>query len=77
MPFLQSAAIETVVYDESTHALRAKFRADGKVMVYENVPQDVYDSLIFADSVSGFFQEHIQGTYPVREASREVGEKKR
>ena len=44
MPFLQSAAIEAVVYDESTHALRAKFRADGKVMIYENVPQDVYDS---------------------------------
>jgi hypothetical protein len=77
MPFLQSAAIEAVAYDESSHSLRAKFRGDGKVMVYENVPQEIYDSLIFADSISGFFQEHIEGAYPVREASRAVGEKKR
>jgi len=77
MPYLQSVAIEAVAYDEVSHALRAKFRADGKVMVYENVPQDVYDSLIFAESVSRFFREHIEGAYPVREAPREVGEKKR
>ena len=68
MPYLQSAAIETVAYDESTQLLRAKFRGDGKVMVYENVPQDVYDSLIFADSISSFFRDHIESAYPVREA---------
>jgi hypothetical protein len=77
MPFLQSAAIEAVAYDETSQSLRARFRSGGKVMVYENVPQDVYDSLIFADSISSFFQEHIEGAYPVRDASREVGEKKR
>jgi hypothetical protein len=77
MPFLQSAAIEAVAYDESSHSLRARFRSGGKVMVYENVPQEVYDSLIFADSISGFFRDHIEGAYPVREASRDMGEKKR
>ena len=73
MPYLQSLAIEAVSYDESAHALRAKFRAGGKVMVYENVPQDVYDSLIFADSVSRFFREHIEGSYPAREVPRGGG----
>ena len=77
MPFLQSATIEAIVYDENSHTLRARFRGDGKVLVYANVPQQVYDSLIFADSISGFFQDHIQDAYPVREASRDVGEKKR
>jgi hypothetical protein len=77
MPFLQSAAIEAVAYDESSHSLRARFRSGGKVMVYENVPQEIYDSLIFADSISGFFQEHIEGAYPGREASRDTGGKKR
>jgi hypothetical protein len=43
------------------------------VVVYENVPQDVYDSLIFADSVSTFFQEHIEGAYPAREIPRGFG----
>jgi len=71
MPYLQSLAIEAVAYDERAQSLRAKFRAGGKVMVYENVPQDVYDSLIFADSVGGFFREHIEGAYPAREISRE------
>jgi hypothetical protein len=67
MPYLQSPAIEAVSYDECEHALRAKFRANGKVMVYENVPLHVYDSLIFADSVGDFFEENIEGAYPARE----------
>lgn len=73
MPYLQSVAIEAVTYDERAHLLKARFRADGKVMVYENVPPEVYDSLIFADSISGFFREHIDGHYPAREASRDFG----
>jgi KTSC domain-containing protein len=70
MPYLQSAAIEAVAYDERAHRLKARFRADGKVVIYENVPPDVYDSLIFADSISGFFREHIEGAYPARESPR-------
>ena len=76
MPYLQSLAIEAVTYDESARALQAKFRAGGKVIRYENVPQDVYDSLIFADSVSNFFREHIEGAYPAREISRDRGARK-
>jgi hypothetical protein len=67
MPYLQSPAIEAVSYDESAHVLRAKFRADGKVIAYENVPLHVYDSLIFADSIGDFFRDNIEGSYPARE----------
>jgi hypothetical protein len=70
MPYLQSPAIEAVSYDESAHVLRAKFRADGKVVAYENVPLHVYDSLIFAQSVSEFFRKNIEGAYPAREIRR-------
>jgi hypothetical protein len=69
MPYLQSDAIEAVTYDEASHILRTKFRADGRVRTYENVPQEVYDSLIFADSISAFFRAHIEGAYPMREPS--------
>ena len=67
MPYLQSTAIETVAYDETEHVLRAKFRASGTVVIYEDVPRDVYDSLIFADSIGAYFREHIEGAYPMRE----------
>jgi hypothetical protein len=69
MPFVQSVSIEAVAYDETAHLLRAKFRSDGRVVVYENVPQDVYDSLIFADSIGTYFREHIEGAYPAHEVS--------
>jgi hypothetical protein len=68
MPFVQSDTIEAVIYDETAHQLRTKFRADGKVRIYENVPQNVYDSLIFADSISAFFEENIEGAYRARDA---------
>ena len=68
MPYLLSRAIETVAYDEAGHRLRAKFRASGEVVVYEEVPLEVYDSLIFADSIGGYFRAHIEGRYPSRKA---------
>ena len=67
MPFVQSVSIEAVAYDEAAHRLRAKFRTDGRVIVYENVPPEVYDSLIFADSIGTYFREHIEGAYPAHE----------
>ncbi|MES2254877.1 MAG: KTSC domain-containing protein [Pseudomonadota bacterium] len=73
MPYLQSHTIEAVVYDERDHLLKTKFRADGKVMIYEDVPQEVYDSLIFADSISEFFQENIVGAYRAREVFPSAG----
>ena len=69
MPYLQSDMIEAVSYDESTHLLKITFRADGHVAVYEEVPQEIYDSMIFADSISEFFQTHIAGIYRVRDES--------
>lgn len=64
MPYLQSLVIEAVSYDEEARRLRARYRGSGEVVVYEEVPPEVYDSLIFADSVSTFFREHIEGHFP-------------
>ncbi len=63
---LQSDAIEAIAYDEIAHRLRARFRDSGETVIYENVPQDVYDSLIFAKSIASFFREHIEGRFPRR-----------
>lgn len=75
MPYVQSLLIEAVAYDETAHILRAQFRTDGRVVVYENVPQDVYDALIFSESMGAYLRKHIEGAYPSHEI--ETGKRKR
>lgn len=78
MPHLQSVVIEAVAYDENTEVLTVRFRADGRISAYRNVPQHVYDSLIFADSISDYFKRHIEGVYPSRPStSRKIVEPSR
>jgi KTSC domain len=69
MPHVQSIVLESVRYDESARILAVKFRGGGRVLIYEDVPQHIYDSLLFADSISAYFQSHIAGVYPVRDVS--------
>jgi len=63
---LQSHAIEAIAYDENAHVLMARFRDSGKTVIYEEVPQEIYDGLIFAQSIGGYFQDHIEGHFPER-----------
>jgi hypothetical protein len=63
---LQSSAIEAIAYDESAHVLTARFRNGGAIVIYEDVPQEIYDGLIFADSIGGYFHDHIEGQFPQR-----------
>jgi hypothetical protein len=63
---IQSFAIEAVAYDEIAHVLTARFRGSGRIVIYEDVPQETYDSLIFAESIGGYFDEHIAGHFPER-----------
>jgi hypothetical protein len=67
MPFLQSAALKSVFYDESRHSLRATFRDTGRTYVYEGVPQELYDRLLFAESIGAFFNRHIRDSFRFRE----------
>jgi hypothetical protein len=67
MPYVQSSALERVTYDEETHTLCATFRETHRTFMYEEVPQEIYDGLIFADSLGGYFNAHIRGHFPYRE----------
>jgi hypothetical protein len=67
MPYVQSSALERVSYDEERHTLCATFRENHRTFIYQDVPQEVYDALIFADSLGGFFNAHIRGHFPYRE----------
>jgi hypothetical protein len=68
MPCLQSTALKAISYDQEHHALRATFRDTGRTYVYEDVPQELYDGLLFADSMGSFFGRHIQGRFACHEA---------
>lgn len=67
MPYVQSTALEQVTYDEAAHTLRARFRRSGRTYVYHDVPQEMYDSLIFADSLGAYFNDHIRDQFDFEE----------
>ena len=67
MTYVQSSAIEQVSYDPDAHTLLATFRDSGRTYAYDDVPVEVYDSLLFADSLGGFFNAHIRDQFPYRE----------
>jgi hypothetical protein len=67
MPYVQSSALEQVSYDERAGTLCATFRDTGRTYIYQDVPQDVYDGLLFADSLGRYFNTHIRDCFPVRE----------
>jgi KTSC domain len=67
MPYVQSSALERVSYDEVAHTLCATFRETGRTYIYQDVPQEIYDSLIFADSLGSYFNTHIRGHFRFRE----------
>jgi hypothetical protein len=67
MAYVQSSALEQVSYDERAHTLCATFRENGHTYIYQEVPQEIYDGLIFADSLGGYFNAHIRDRFPFRE----------
>ena len=67
MPYVQSSALEQVSYDEVSQTLCATFRDNGRTYLYEEVPQEVYDGLLFADSLGAYFNSHIRDQFPHRE----------
>lgn len=67
MPYVQSKALEHVTYDEVAHTLCATFRGSRRRFLYEGVPQEIYDCLLFAESLAGYFNSHIHGRFPYRE----------
>ena len=67
MPYVQSTALEQVSYDEAAHTLRARFRSSGRTYVYHDVPQELYDGLIFSDSLGAYFNAHIRDQFDFEE----------
>jgi KTSC domain len=67
MPYVQSSALEQVSYDETAHTLCATFRDSRRTYIYRDVPLELYDGMIAADSLGGYFNAHIRDHFPFRE----------
>ncbi len=67
MTYVQSSAIEQVSYDSDAHTLIATFRSSGRTYVYDEVPEEIYDSLLFSDSLGAYFNTHIRDRFAYRE----------
>jgi hypothetical protein len=67
MPYVQSSALERVTYDDAARTLRATFRESGRTYVYEDVPQAIYDRLLFADSMGSYFNTYVRDHFSFHE----------
>jgi hypothetical protein len=57
-----SSNVDAVGYDEGACALHIRFR-DGDTYVYQNVPRDVFDELMAADSKGKYVSRIIRPAY--------------
>lgn len=64
---VESSNLESVGYDPTTQVLEVEFRANGRVYQYYDVPAEVYDELMEADSHGRYFDTNIRDSYHYRE----------
>jgi hypothetical protein len=64
-----SSALTNVSYDPKSGVLEVRF-VTGRVYQYLNVPEDVFEKLMRAESKGIFFNAHIRGHYRYHELTR-------
>jgi hypothetical protein len=75
MPHVESSVLTFVQYDDEARALDITFTS-GKIYRYRDVPAEIYDELLEADSKGGYFNERIKDQYlhsEVRHRSGNLG----
>lgn len=60
---VDSSNLAAVGYDPETRTLEIEFR-NGRVYRYFDVPSDVYEELMAADTLGGYFNRNIRNRYP-------------
>jgi hypothetical protein len=65
-----SSVIASVKYDAASENLLIRF-VSGRTYLYSNVPSDVYEALLNADSKAAFFNTQIRDGYSYQELQRD------
>lgn len=61
--WLHSSSLATVLYEPRQHRLQVTFRT-GAVYHYSNVPPQLYEEFLAAESKGLFFNQRIRGQFP-------------
>lgn len=81
MPLVSSSAIDRIDYDPSRRLLSIWFRETGGPYGYHEVPPQVFEGFLRADSKGAYFNDHIRDRYrfdPPRDAGgRRIGPARR
>ncbi|MGY1889303.1 KTSC domain-containing protein [Pseudomonas jessenii] len=59
---VSSSNVESVGFDEDSETLEVEFK-NGTLYQYFDVPKNVYEGLVGADSVGGYLAANIKGVY--------------
>jgi hypothetical protein len=60
---VDSSMLSSIGYDSSTSTLEVEFKNNGIVWQYHDVPEDIYNDLMAADSAGKYFLANIKGKY--------------
>lgn len=60
-----SREIEWIGYEQDRNLLQVEFIV-GSIYQYQDVPKNVYEQFLQADSYGRFFEHKIKGQYPYR-----------
>jgi hypothetical protein len=63
-----SSNLRSVGYDEAARVLEVEFQ-NGRVYRYLDVPREVYEELMSADSLGRYFNEYIRESYQYSRAA--------
>jgi hypothetical protein len=58
-----SSQIAAVGYDKDSQKLRVEFLKNGSLYQYDDVPEEVFNNLVAAPSVGGYFGTAVKGVY--------------
>ncbi len=65
---VESSNITAIGYDEEKRELRVQFKS-GAEYIYSDVPQDVVQAFLAAESKGKYLNEHIKGVYEAEKIS--------
>ncbi len=67
MIFVDSSNIEAIGYDSDQRDLYVQFHG-GRIYVYADVPEQIYQELLQADSKGSYLNRELKPNYSYREA---------
>ena len=63
MQSVKSSLLDKVGYDPEAKVLAVQMNYSSDVYLYRDVPMDVFDDLLAADSKGAYYVKHIKGKY--------------